>query len=143
MDWQDLIHQTLLINKTHGREGLFMSQAFKNRWRVRYSPSCFSSFSFRTRKVSPGEFGTYPSFRSRIWQSSSRGRPCQYRITVAWHQVYYYSGHNNGNVLFRDTTLATIMVTFYSEIAYPLVTVFYWAKHNPKDIFESTIDLYY
>jgi len=42
-----------------------------------------------------------------------------------------------------DTTLATIMVTFYSEIAYPLVTVFYWAKHNPKDIFESTIDLYY
>ena len=39
------------------------------------------------------------------------------------------------------TTLATIMVTFYSEIAYPLVTVFYWAKHNPKDIFESTLDL--
>ena len=39
------------------------------------------------------------------------------------------------------TTLATIMVTFYSEIAYPLVTAFYWAKHNPKGIFESTLDL--
>ena len=26
------------------------------------------------------------------------------------------------------TTLATIMVTFYSEIAYSLLTVFYWAK---------------
>jgi len=34
MDWQDLINQTLLINKTQGREGLFMSQAFKTRWRV-------------------------------------------------------------------------------------------------------------
>ena len=43
--------------------------------------------------------------------------------------------------LIRHTTLATIMVTFYPEIAYPLVTVFYWAKHNPKDIFESTLDL--
>jgi hypothetical protein len=41
MDWQDLINQTLLINKTHGREGLFMSQAFKTRWRVRYSPNFF------------------------------------------------------------------------------------------------------
>ena len=39
------------------------------------------------------------------------------------------------------TTLATIMVTFYSQIAYPLVTVFYWAKHNPKEIFDSTLDL--
>ena len=40
------------------------------------------------------------------------------------------------------TTLATIMVTFYSEIAYPLVTVFYWAKHNPKGIFDCTLDLF-
>jgi hypothetical protein len=39
------------------------------------------------------------------------------------------------------TILATIMVTFYSEIAYPLGTVFFWAKHNPKGIFESTLDL--
>jgi len=39
------------------------------------------------------------------------------------------------------TTLATIMVTFYFEIACPLVAAFYWAKHNPKDIFESTLDL--
>jgi Phage integrase family len=40
------------------------------------------------------------------------------------------------------TTLAIIMVTFYPEIAYPIVAAFYWVKHNPKDIFESALDLY-
>ncbi len=49
------------------------------------------TFSLRIRKVSPGQFGPYPSFRSRIWQSSSRGRPCQYRITFAWHQGLNYN----------------------------------------------------
>ena len=64
MDWQDLINQTLLINKTHGREGLFMSQAFKTRWRVRYSPNSRSSLSFRTRKVLPEK--SWPTF---LWMT--------------------------------------------------------------------------
>ena len=39
-----------------------------------------------------------------------------------------------------ESCRAIIMVTFYSQIAYPLVTVFYWAKHNLKGIFDSTLD---
>jgi len=39
------------------------------------------------------------------------------------------------------TTLATIMVTFYPEIAYPLLIIFYWEKAQSQRHFGSTLDL--
>jgi len=43
-----------------------LSHASETKQRVRYSLCCFSSFSFRTRKVSPGKSGPYKFLGSRI-----------------------------------------------------------------------------
>ena len=94
---------------------------------------------FRTAPYIRTKIAIYPNSYQDILTETRYGDVVKLEEDIFSHEGY--KSFRKKSISLITTTLATIMVTFYSEIACPLVTAFYWAKHNPNDIFESTLDL--